>query len=191
MIHLEKIIPVFFDVFDDERTGLLSPFTFTLLLRVLGLRVNVPDVHSLIQSTTQQSKKRSRNEDIRSTLVEHTHDFSLDHHQSQENFVTLDLAIEVVKSQASNINLDIKEFFQILNPSDSGYICQDSLEKMISELYDDLENMQGENEDDVGFFSLPSVITKEDVSMMIDELDRDKDGKVSLSDFVYMIQRST
>jgi Ca2+-binding EF-hand superfamily protein len=184
-MHLEKLIKLIFHVFDDERTGLLSPSTFMLLLRIVGLRVNLPDVLPWIQTAKRNRQKRRTHGDSH-TLPPSS--LQLDGIDEDNDLVDLALAMDIIKNQSAQIHsLDFNDLFLLVDPKDTGSISQNSLEQVITELYE-LENMQ--DNDDLGLFLLPTEITEDDVSAMIDEFDKDGDGKLKYDDFVQMMERS-
>ena len=186
----KKLLHLIFDVLDEERTGLLSPSTFMLLLRVLGFRVTLPNVLRDIQTAIKKRRRiiDTQNSTLNLDKTNASFRFECTNDIDSDPLVDFDLAQEIIENQSNHpSHLDCMDLFRLFDPTDTGYVTVNSLEQVISELLEQ-ENIQP-GDDDMGRRLLPVRIGDEDLSAMIHEFDRDGDGRINYEDFNSMMER--
>jgi Ca2+-binding EF-hand superfamily protein len=176
MIINQKFIAHMFDILDEDRTGLLTPHQLLTLLHALGVRLTLPDVLHLIQT------KQVIDVNPYDTMTSFRFDYA--QQKGYDNLVDLGRVLEIIDSQSNKPSLEYKELFQLFDQN-TGYITVQSLEHVISQLYENQNNHLEKN--NPPSHQLDLSMTEKDLLAMIHEFDRDGDGKLDYEDFVRMM----
>jgi len=147
-----------FNVFDEKRTGIITPNSLKLLMRALGFRVTKNQV---FQDAIEAKRRLGRDAND----------------NDNDNDVDLDVVLDIMETKY-NKNLDAsaetKINFRLFDLESKGYITAADLQRVIAELNRECHDMGLEGIRD---------LREEQLRAMIDEFDANLDSVIDFAEF--------
>ena len=160
-----------FQVFDEKRTGTITPNSLKLLIRALGFRVTKTDVfREIIES------KRRLGRSIDDNVDDYSHADSHD--------VDLDLVLDIMETTFNknhDPNAEMKINFRLFDGGNKGYIQVSDIQRVTQELKDGCEEIGT----DSMHAHIPEIMnmSQDQLQAMIDEFDGDQDSVINFAEF--------
>lgn len=178
-----------FDIFDEERTGLIPLNTLKILIRALGFRVTAGETFRLVQNSRKQINKSfdgksgeciyagKKKRDLLAAKVIEDDIESDDEIMSEGLQVDLVLVLDIMseKYKDRDPKIEMKKNFRLFDQG-TGFITLDSLRNAVT----DVKNHR--ITDGIDISSVDFDETK--LKSMIEEFDSNMDGKITEADFI-------
>lgn len=151
-----------FNVFDEKRTGTITPNNLKLLIRALGFRVTRNQVFRDIV----EAKRRLGHTGTETTS---NNDDDMD--------VDLDLCLDIFETKYNrdyDATAEMKINFRLFDGGNKGYIQVSDIKRVIQEFNDASSEM--------GMEPFPDM-REDQLQAMIEEFDRDLDGVINFAEF--------
>ncbi|BFG36651.1 hypothetical protein CerSpe_229250 [Prunus speciosa] len=156
-----------FDVFDKNQDGFISVHEISQALALLGLDVEISDLHSTVKSFIQPSNDGLSFDDFLSLHQSLSDTYFA--HEDEESVFASSAECEG-KGKMSQEELDLSEAFKVFDEDGDGFISAKELQVVLAKL-----GFQEGNEIDR-------------VQQMITSVDRNHDGLVDLFEFKHMMR---
>ena len=155
-----------FNVFDEKRTGTITPNNLKLLVRALGFRVTKNQIFRDII----EAKRR-----LRRGINECNND-----NYSDEGDIDLDLVLDVMETKYNKEIDPIAEMkinFRLFDAENKGYIQVSDLKRVIQELEHDCDKFG------LGPLDSNLMLQEDQLKAMIEEFDADQDSVINFAEF--------